>query len=86
VDLAPVVVYWTDSRSDDGCPSWKHFNDVKSLKPCTVITRGWLIDQDEDCIRVCRDWIEGEMHGSDFIAISLKDIIRVEKRHQTTRM
>jgi len=79
MELTPVIVYWTDSCSDDGCPTWKHLDDVKSLKPCTIVTRGWLVDQDDECVRVCRDWVEGEMRGSDFIAIQWKDIIRVEK-------
>ena len=75
---APVVVYWTDSRSDD---DWQTFSNAQRLKPCTVITRCWLISKDDDCIRVCRDWIEGEEAGGGYIAIPWKDITRVEHRH-----
>jgi len=83
-DPSPVVVYWIDSREDG---DWQTFENVtNNLKPATIITRGWLIDMDTDCVRVCRDWIEGEWSGGGFIAISTKDIIRVEHRHQTTRI
>ena len=77
--MQAVTVYWTDARSDD---EWQSFEDAAILKPSTVITRGWLVHEDEDCVRICRDWIEGEDMGGGYIAISQKDVIRVEKRHQ----
>ena len=76
---APVVVYWKDSRSNDATATWETFENMKGLSPAIVVTRGWMLDDtDPECIRVMRDWVEGEFSGSDYIAITREDILRIE--------
>jgi hypothetical protein len=55
-----VIVTWYDIQQHDG-PAWQK---VKKAQPAKVVSTGWLVHEDDDCVVLAQAWHEGESFGN----------------------
>ena len=53
--MKPILVKWQDAVSHD---EWEEMEEAKNLDPHTIITLGFLVDENDDRLIVGLNWDE----------------------------